>query len=194
MIARLKARLTYSNVVATIAIFMALGGGAYAASQINGKQLKKRSVAGKKLKKNTVTGKEVKEATLARVPDAAKLGGQPASAFAKGGAIEQRIVGASGQPAFENSWFPSVGFGAPAFGKDPFGFVHLEGAAQHTGGSTTTIFTLPAGYRPASDTDFAVGVFGPAAGVLSIEPDGTLSVVGGATTFVSLEGVTFRAG
>ena len=37
-------------VVALLALFVALGGGAYAATQINGKNLKDRSVAGKKLR------------------------------------------------------------------------------------------------------------------------------------------------
>jgi hypothetical protein len=71
MLARLRSRLTYANVIATIALFAALGGGAYAAATINGKLLKNRSVAGIKLKKNTLTGKEIKEATLGTVPHAA---------------------------------------------------------------------------------------------------------------------------
>lgn len=67
-----RPRLSYANVVATLALVLAVGGTSYAATQINGKSLKNRSVAGKKLKKNTVTGAEVKESTLGTVPSAAQ--------------------------------------------------------------------------------------------------------------------------
>jgi hypothetical protein len=59
-----------SNIVAYLALFIALGGGAYAASQINGKQIKKHSIPGNRLKKHTVTGNQINESTLARVPSA----------------------------------------------------------------------------------------------------------------------------
>jgi hypothetical protein len=67
-----RPRLTYANVVATLALVLAIGGTSYAAITINGKNIKNRSVAGKKLKKNTVTGAEVRESKLGKVP-AAKL-------------------------------------------------------------------------------------------------------------------------
>jgi hypothetical protein len=67
-----RPRLSYANVVATLALLLAVGGTSYAASQINGKSLKNRSVAGKKLKKNTVTGAEVKESKLGKVPRASQ--------------------------------------------------------------------------------------------------------------------------
>jgi hypothetical protein len=60
----------HATVVAYLALFAALGGGAYAATTINGKQLVDRSVAGKKLKKSTVTGFEVNENTLDKVGSA----------------------------------------------------------------------------------------------------------------------------
>jgi hypothetical protein len=47
---RLRLGLTYANVMATIAVFLALGGGAYAATQ-----LPKNSVGAKQLKKEAVT-------------------------------------------------------------------------------------------------------------------------------------------
>jgi Collagen triple helix repeat (20 copies) len=53
LVARLRARLTYSNVVATLALFLALGGGgAYAATQITGRQIKDGSIAARDLDKN----------------------------------------------------------------------------------------------------------------------------------------------
>jgi hypothetical protein len=65
-----RPRLTYANVIATLALILAIGGTSYAAVSINGKNLKNRSVAGKKLKKNTVTGTEVRESKLGKVPTA----------------------------------------------------------------------------------------------------------------------------
>jgi hypothetical protein len=55
----LRGRLTYANVMSTLAVFFAISGGAYAASQINGSSLKSRTVAGKKLKVAAVTHKEI---------------------------------------------------------------------------------------------------------------------------------------
>jgi hypothetical protein len=65
-----RPRLTYANVVATLALVLAIGGTSYAAVTINGKNIKNRTVAGKKLKKNTVTGTEVNESKLGQVPTA----------------------------------------------------------------------------------------------------------------------------
>lgn len=65
-------RLSYANVMATTAVFIALGGSAYAASKINGKTIKVKSIPGNRLMPNTVTGAQVNEATLAQVPSAAQ--------------------------------------------------------------------------------------------------------------------------
>ena len=69
---RLTDRLTYANMMATVAVFIALGGSAYAASKINGKTIKVKSIPGNRLKPNTVTGTQVNESTLAQVPSAAQ--------------------------------------------------------------------------------------------------------------------------
>jgi len=56
---RPRPRLTYANVIATLALFLALGGGAaYAAS------LGKNSVGAKQLRKNAVTSVKVKDGSL----------------------------------------------------------------------------------------------------------------------------------
>ena len=52
---RLRKRLTYANVMSTLAVFIALGGSSYAAFTINGATIKNRSIAGKKLRHNTLT-------------------------------------------------------------------------------------------------------------------------------------------
>jgi hypothetical protein len=60
-------RLSYANVVATLALFIALGGGAYAATK-----LPKNSVGPTQLRKNAVTSSKVKDGSLHRQDFATK--------------------------------------------------------------------------------------------------------------------------
>jgi hypothetical protein len=73
MFARVRSRITYANVVATIALFVALGGSAIAAGVFDGHRIKGRTIPGTKLIRNSVTRNEVKESTLGKVPNADKL-------------------------------------------------------------------------------------------------------------------------
>src|SRR3954453_10099035 len=59
MFARIRSKLTYANVVATLALFLALGGGAYAAFK-----LPKNSVGSKQIKKNAVNSSKVANGSL----------------------------------------------------------------------------------------------------------------------------------
>ena len=59
MLTRLRSHLTYANVMATIAVFIALGGGAYAVTA-----LPKDSVGTKQLRKSAVTSSKVKDNSL----------------------------------------------------------------------------------------------------------------------------------
>lgn len=79
------------------------------------------------------------------------------------GALERRlagepwhVVGDAGEPAFTNSWVnvtsPST-YPPARFHRDALGRVHVEGAVK-LGTTTTSAFTLPAGYRPSHDLLF----------------------------------------
>jgi hypothetical protein len=70
MLERLRRRLSYANVVATLALFVALGGSSYAVTKISGSQIENRTISGKKLKRNTLGGRQVQEARLGTVPRA----------------------------------------------------------------------------------------------------------------------------
>ena len=60
-----------SNLIAYLALFIALGGAsALAAGKLNGRQIKPKSIPGNRLKPNGVTGKQVKESSLGKVPSA----------------------------------------------------------------------------------------------------------------------------
>jgi hypothetical protein len=85
---RLRRRLTYANVMSTLAVVLALGGGtAVAAGVINGRRIVRHSISGAKLKANTLTGRQVAESKLGRVPrakraaEAIRLGGVPAAGY-----------------------------------------------------------------------------------------------------------------
>ena len=86
MIGKLLDKLTYANVVATIALFGVLGGGAYAAfrvppNSVGSRQLKAKAVtggkiangavSGGKIAEETITGQNIKLSALGTVPQAA---------------------------------------------------------------------------------------------------------------------------
>jgi hypothetical protein len=66
----LRGRLTYANVMATAAVFIALGGSSYAALRITGEDVRNESLSYRDLKKNTLGGSRVKESRLGKVPQA----------------------------------------------------------------------------------------------------------------------------
>jgi hypothetical protein len=68
---RITRRLSYSNVIASLALFVALGGASYAAvalpaNSVGTKQLKKGAVSAAKLKRNAVSSAKVKDGSLQR--------------------------------------------------------------------------------------------------------------------------------
>jgi hypothetical protein len=101
----IRKRLTYANVMSSIAVFLVLGGAtAFAASKIGSNQLKANSVTTAKIKKNAVTtakikkdavtGAKVKESTLSEVPSAGSLTGRtPFSVFISAGTSDIAVVG-----------------------------------------------------------------------------------------------------
>jgi len=92
----IRKRLTYANVMATIAVFVALGGASYAAiklpkNSVGTRQIKKNAITTAKIKNRAVTGAKLRMGTLGTVPSAERaasaanadaLGGLPPSAFA----------------------------------------------------------------------------------------------------------------
>lgn len=61
---RLFRHLTFSNVIAVVALFIALGGAAYAGSKLNGKNIVNGSIGGGKLKNETITANKIKKGTI----------------------------------------------------------------------------------------------------------------------------------
>ena len=65
MLSRILTRLSYANVVATLALFLALGGGAYAAMNVTGADVRDDSLTGRDVRKNSITRKDVRGLTSA---------------------------------------------------------------------------------------------------------------------------------
>ncbi|HXV05419.1 MAG TPA: chitin-binding domain-containing protein [Solirubrobacterales bacterium] len=104
----IRKRLTYANVMSSIAVFLLVGGGAaFAATQlpknsVGTKQIKKNAVTTPKIKNGAVTGAKLKLSTLGKVPSAASAdhatnADQAANANTVGGNAVQRIFYRSGE-------------------------------------------------------------------------------------------------
>jgi hypothetical protein len=59
-----RIRLTYANVVASLALFAALGGSSYAAISITGKQVRDGSLSGRDVHNATLTNRDVRDQSL----------------------------------------------------------------------------------------------------------------------------------
>ncbi|HET6997309.1 MAG TPA: hypothetical protein VFI03_01840 [Solirubrobacterales bacterium] len=211
---QIRKRLTYANVMSSIAVFLVLGGAmAVAAStKIGSKQLKANAVTTGKIKKSAVTtakikdnavnGTKVDEATLGTVPSATN------AAFASSipPAEPTHLVGTPGQPPFE-AGSKNVGSSGPfqltsvGFYKDHEGIVHLEGVALigNGGGGVSSVFTLPPGYRPAPGTillfegyqDRTMIIAGSNTATEGIDLSG--KIISDPEKPIILDGITFRA-
>ena len=207
----LRSRLTYANVMATIAVFVALGGASYAATKlpknsVGSKQIKKDAVVTTKIKKGAVTGAKIKTSSLGIVPTAANATHADTAAnatHADSAAVASSIappeaphlVGALDEPPFAGEWENNGGSLTPiSFYKDREGVVHLEGIAS-SNNLADLVFTLPSGYRPNGDQLFEAFGYPNGAGdaqLVTIKASG--QVHAGNSLEVSLSGITFRAG
>ena len=67
MVHRLRRHFTYANVMATLAVFIALGGSSYAALSLTGRDIRDGSLTSRDLKRNTLGGTRIKESRLGKV-------------------------------------------------------------------------------------------------------------------------------
>ena len=94
-------RLSYANVIATIALFLALGGSSYAAlnlpkGSVGPKQLQKNSVSSKKVKPRSLLKSDIKKSALA------SLQGAQGPQGPQGLQGPQGVAGAPGAPGATN--------------------------------------------------------------------------------------------
>jgi hypothetical protein len=186
-----------SNVVAYLALFVALSGSAYAAATIGSAEIIDGSVQSIDIK-----NKNVKPADL-----------RPAEPWHE--------VGTTGEPAFasEDPWgnttyftwgnaFPNAHETA-GFYRDPYGAVHVKGTVCPGGSpcgfvidpdegiAEMPIFTLPNGYRPAKRQVLTAMAADRSVGYqtirVNVSPDGIVEIQADYTpNWVALDSITFR--
>jgi hypothetical protein len=212
MLAGIRRRLTYANVMATVAVFIALGGVAWAAATINSKDVIDNSLKSVDLK----DGKGVRGADV--VPDSLK-----------GTAVDEASLGPLGSETWQTPQLLGTtacqwenfgnGFNDAGYFRDPAGVVHLRGMVvvrdstfgcndiSGPGAANIRQFLfLPAGYRPERPEVLAtISNNAPArvtvqpeanlnadAGVVEVEPN--FPTTENAKQWLSLDGLSFRCG
>lgn len=145
-------RPTYAEVVATLALFIALGGASYAAVQIpknsvgtkelkkkavGTKQLKKAAVGTKQLKKNAVTSASVKDGSL--LARDFKAGQLPRGATGpRGPAGADGATGSQGLPGADGTTGPQGPQGVPG-DQGPVGPSGTQGPPGETGSAASAV-------------------------------------------------------
>jgi hypothetical protein len=191
--AKLRAALTYSNTISTIALFFALGGGLAWALELN--SVRSKHIVNGQVRAADIGANQVRSSEIA-VEAPRFVGMVTPPPFSEGGEGDcmWRNLGAAGSPT-----------DPVAFYKDPLGVVHLEGTAQAfdgPGGDRAcnrsaagdafdgTVFILPPGYRPAGTDVF------PAGGIRQLVGSESSVIVGGVSDTPIGEGgsVTLPAG
>ncbi len=220
---RIRARITYANVVATLELFLALGGVGYAATQlpkssVGTRQLKTGAVTAAKIKAGAVTGAAVKDGSLGAADLApGALAAGPAGAVGPAGPAG--VQGPPGEPGagLTPATFIDAGLpdGEPGCGahqgfvnwepqttehvgyyRSPDGLVHLHGTGLQCLPDSGVVFVLPPGYRPLENVYFLSqdpSTREPI--VVNISSNGEVfSGLGNAELPISLDGISFRCG
>jgi hypothetical protein len=194
LLTRVRRRLTYANVMATIAVFIALGGVGWAAATINSKDVIDNSLKSVDLKNGQgVTGADV-------APDTFQAVGS------------EDVIPLLLQDDFapeDCSWAKhGNGFAEPGVFRDQDGMVHLRGRVRSIEGTDNRcqLFardsvisqSLPPGYRPAARMSYAVPT-NNSFGFVDVTASG--EVVSGnifgrgfadSNVWLSLDGISFR--
>ena len=205
---RVHRRPSPALVIASVALFLAVGGGAFAiASSDNARDRKiAKAVANKQIRKKA-PNLSVKHAGTADLATSASTVADGAVSTAKlaDGAVtagkigagqvgEGQLAPASFQPipdsAMVGSWV-NVPTSPVGVARDAEGFVHIRGAIK-AGFLGEFAFQLPPGLRPAALRVFAVPC-GPDVCPLQVNSQGDVEVDGTSNNGVYLDGVQFKA-
>jgi len=163
MLRQLRARLSYANVVSTIALVAAVGGGtAYAATKIGTKDIRYHAVTGSKLAVNAVTASKIKNESVS-------------GADMRRSTVTSRNVkdGSLLAADFASGQLPKGEKGDP--GVAIFGVVNAAGGVLSQRGVTgvdntaTGVYTITIG-QPVSACAVVATLLGGAAGSITAQP------------------------
>ena len=118
MLSKLGAKLTYANVMSTLAMFVALAGGAYAAATIGAGDIKRDAVRSKHIKSQAVKSKQIKDGAVAgpEIRDGAVTSGRIADGAVTSGKIADGAV-TTGSISDQTVTNTKIGDGAVTSGK-----------------------------------------------------------------------------
>ena len=136
MLSRFRSGLTYANVMATVAVFLSLGGGADAAlklpkNSVGSQQLKKNAVRSSKVKNRSLLAKDFKKGQVPKGPTGPRgVAGSPGTSVFSASIPSGRTVtgswGAAGDPGDPASGgFLEVGVSLPVKAPAPLEDVNM---------------------------------------------------------------------
>jgi hypothetical protein len=127
----MRRQLSYANVMATVAVFIALGGSSYAAIKITGKNVTDGTLTGADVKNSSLTGTDIKNKSLTAVDFKGSVRGPEGATGPKGATGPQGdrglqgVKGDTGQPGPFPAELPS--------GKTLTGVYSVSGVATAAG-------------------------------------------------------------
>jgi hypothetical protein len=172
-------RLSFANVTSALALFVALGGTAFAAATIGANDIKPNAVRAKHIKtgavkraevaKNAINGPRIASGSVASADIANESVGAADIGTGSVGGLEildasvsaaelgvspqwVTVPLATGWTTFDGDDTSDYHFGPVQCYKDPFGIVHLRGAAETSDTNPGVIGTLPAACRVIPET------------------------------------------
>jgi hypothetical protein len=153
LIARISKSLTFSNVIACLALFIALGGSVYAAGKISGKQIKPSSLPGNRIKPKTIPPNRIKPNSLTGTQiNEKKLTGVSAAALAD---VQYQSIAAvlptGGRPGTVTANCPAGAYaigGGATLSNEERGYVNDSGPSPLRTGWTATGYS----YHPGGVT------------------------------------------
>jgi hypothetical protein len=168
----MKRALTYSNVMATLAVFVALGGSSYAAITITGKEVRNNSLTGADIRNNSLKSGDLRNNSV-KSSDV-KNGSLKAKDFAAGaipgGATWSYRADVRGGP--NSGTMPNIpGLGTPSAACTPAGAaqVSVKNSSAGTGFQYVATLTTADGSKSSAD-----GIFPGAVASIAVPPSAQL--------------------